>query len=518
MSIEKMNFKRWVHKVLPAVYDESLSYYELLCKVIAKLNETIDLSNNTAEGLKELQDYVNNYFEDLDVQEEINNKLDEMAESGELAELIAQYLEAQAVIGFNNNAGLAAATNLANGSFAKTMGRTTYNDGQGAFYRIRTRLNSDDPDGDNLIALTETDNLVAEKIPYSCNYDLKNDIINELTNERILCVGDSYGVGTTYGGTINGWCDRLKTLRNLSDDNYIKLVEGSSGFTRAGLSGHTFQSLVEANISSISHPETITKIVVCGGHNEYESNDQALNTAIQSFIEYCNQHFVNAKIYIGMIGNDSNATSGGITVRNAIYTFILRSYQNSVTFGATYLSGIQNIMHDYNSFMSEDGIHPNNLGYRFLASYINNCLNNQYADYISPTYDETFTVANSDSTFTISNKIINDCETFSFNQINISYAAPTTFNGGSKRILSSSTPTNYAYHNQRIHIPISYYIMSNDNGQKFYGGTGELFIDNNGIYITNNLLKNDGSAYFNIPNVTGIFINPSNTIVENGIC
>ena len=29
MNIEKMNFKRWVHKVLPAVYDESLSYYEL---------------------------------------------------------------------------------------------------------------------------------------------------------------------------------------------------------------------------------------------------------------------------------------------------------------------------------------------------------------------------------------------------------------------------------------------------------------------------------------------------------
>ena len=30
------------HKILPLVYDESLSYYEVLCKVVAKVNEVID--------------------------------------------------------------------------------------------------------------------------------------------------------------------------------------------------------------------------------------------------------------------------------------------------------------------------------------------------------------------------------------------------------------------------------------------------------------------------------------------
>ena len=33
-------------KVLPLVYDESLSYYEVLCKVIQKLNELIKINNN----------------------------------------------------------------------------------------------------------------------------------------------------------------------------------------------------------------------------------------------------------------------------------------------------------------------------------------------------------------------------------------------------------------------------------------------------------------------------------------
>lgn len=34
--------KFWCFKVLPLVYDDSLSYYEVLCKVVDKLNEMID--------------------------------------------------------------------------------------------------------------------------------------------------------------------------------------------------------------------------------------------------------------------------------------------------------------------------------------------------------------------------------------------------------------------------------------------------------------------------------------------
>lgn len=164
MSIEKMNFKRWVHKVLPAVYDESLSYYDLLCKVMAKLNETIELSNGTAEGLKELQDYVDNYFENLDVQQEINNKLDEMAESGELAEIIAQYVELKSILAYNNIAEMKTATNLVEGSLCKTYGKTSYNDGLGQFYKVREVLNTDTIDDIIIVGLSDPE-LVAELVP-----------------------------------------------------------------------------------------------------------------------------------------------------------------------------------------------------------------------------------------------------------------------------------------------------------------------------------------------------------------
>lgn len=47
---ELQNLKFISQKVLPLVYDESLSYYEVLCKVVAKLNEVIDVVNRMESG------------------------------------------------------------------------------------------------------------------------------------------------------------------------------------------------------------------------------------------------------------------------------------------------------------------------------------------------------------------------------------------------------------------------------------------------------------------------------------
>ena len=86
------SFRFWCQKVLPLVYDDSLSYYELLCKVVGYLNnviENVDTLNGNIDALKDayelLQEYVNSYFDSLDVQTEINNKLDDMASDGSLA-------------------------------------------------------------------------------------------------------------------------------------------------------------------------------------------------------------------------------------------------------------------------------------------------------------------------------------------------------------------------------------------------------------------------------------------------
>lgn len=44
--VERLRY--WCQLVLPAVYDDSLSYYELVAKVVQKLNEVIDSNNQLA--------------------------------------------------------------------------------------------------------------------------------------------------------------------------------------------------------------------------------------------------------------------------------------------------------------------------------------------------------------------------------------------------------------------------------------------------------------------------------------
>ena len=49
-------FRFWCQKVLPLVYDNSLSYYEVLSKVVHYLNKMIEDDNQFIEELQELQD------------------------------------------------------------------------------------------------------------------------------------------------------------------------------------------------------------------------------------------------------------------------------------------------------------------------------------------------------------------------------------------------------------------------------------------------------------------------------
>ena len=52
----------WCHKVLPLVYDDSLSYYEVLCKVTAKLNEMVEIINGLDEQINQaIMEYTAEY-------------------------------------------------------------------------------------------------------------------------------------------------------------------------------------------------------------------------------------------------------------------------------------------------------------------------------------------------------------------------------------------------------------------------------------------------------------------------
>ena len=52
---EVKHFRFWCQKVLPLVYDNSLSYYEVLCKVVKYINELIDSDREIIEDIDALR-------------------------------------------------------------------------------------------------------------------------------------------------------------------------------------------------------------------------------------------------------------------------------------------------------------------------------------------------------------------------------------------------------------------------------------------------------------------------------
>ena len=88
-------FRYWCQQTLPLTFDDSLSYMELLSKVIKHLNDCVaDVATaeqdiiNLHNAFVQLQGYVNEYFQNLNVQSEVDHKIDEMVENGTFDQLL----------------------------------------------------------------------------------------------------------------------------------------------------------------------------------------------------------------------------------------------------------------------------------------------------------------------------------------------------------------------------------------------------------------------------------------------
>ena len=156
-------FVTFCQKVIPLAFDESMSYYECLCAlknyiektVVPAVNGNAEAVAQLAELFNQLNEYVTNYFDNLDVQEEINNKLDAMVEAGTLQEIISEYLNSTAIWGFESISDMKASTNLINGSYAKTYGSANVSDSNGCFYYIRNKTNDDVVDEINILQMDD---------------------------------------------------------------------------------------------------------------------------------------------------------------------------------------------------------------------------------------------------------------------------------------------------------------------------------------------------------------------------
>ena len=95
-------FRYWCHKILPLVYDDSLSYYELLCKVVGKLNECIEAINTAPDNVKQviteiMQEWIDDgTLDDIiapEVTEVVVGILTEWKNNGTIEDLIVEDLD-----------------------------------------------------------------------------------------------------------------------------------------------------------------------------------------------------------------------------------------------------------------------------------------------------------------------------------------------------------------------------------------------------------------------------------------
>lgn len=224
---------------------DCLTEWQLFCKLGKEINKIIDSQNTVGTAMEtfsqafiRLENYVNNYFDNLDVQEEINNKLNDMVEQGTLQEIIADYINSKAIFGYDNVNDMKQATNLINGSYAKTLGYYSKNDGGGSLYKIRNITNEDIVDEMYIIAM-ENEELIAELI------------INDETN--ILNFGAKENDNTFDNSTI------INTIINKNISNNKVIIPFGKFYT--------------------SNPIIITKsetLFICKGEINYTGNNSAI--------------------------------------------------------------------------------------------------------------------------------------------------------------------------------------------------------------------------------------------------
>jgi hypothetical protein len=311
-------FILFCQKVIPLAFDESMSYYECLCALTNYLySEVVPAVNNNADAVTELQNYVKNYFDNLDVQDEINNKLDEMAESGQLTDIIAQYLNLAGVLGYNTVNDMKNATNLVNGSFARTYGLNTYNDGKGEFYKIRTITSSDVVDGVNIIAVNFSDTLIAEKMP-NFYIDILDNPINVLL----------------HGVTGDGVTDDSTAIQSLIDNNPHKTLYFPNG---------TYL-LSESIITSANYQHSVQlkldKYAILKADNNF-TGDYVIELGGKDTDD---QSMYNIGVLYGLDGGiiDCNNECGGILVYGISPTVTNTEIRNCATIGIKLPLGMHN--------------------------------------------------------------------------------------------------------------------------------------------------------------------------------
>lgn len=232
---------------------DALSEWQLFCKLGKEINKIINSENtlgtqleNVTNAFNNLQNYVDNYFNNLDVQDEINNKLNEMASDGTLANIIEDYAKIPEITEELNNI-----NSKVNSNYTTLNNKIDNN-----YKELNDKTNNQN---ENIIKLSDdTDNNKAE--------------INNINTKLLsLSSGSPSGVYATLNDLQNANPDHSKIYVVSDDGNWYYYNNG-------WVSGGTYQATEDSKAVVLLQTDIF---------NEINKTDKSLNN--EKLIDYALQ-------------------------------------------------------------------------------------------------------------------------------------------------------------------------------------------------------------------------------------
>lgn len=262
-------FKWYALNNFPFIEDtiDAIDEYQVLCNIVKYLNENIEKTNELGIKVEEL----NNWFENLDVQDEINNKLNQMVETGELQELLsAQYDSLRTEV----NETIETFENNVNNQIENFEDETTED-----LTAFKNNVNS------NIDTINNKVNAVTNGAPYAVSStsemeDTSKIYVNTSDGKWYFYDGSNWTIGGTYqsAGIADGEIDILELSPEIQANFALNFSEdlakgtGFQGFCHGGV-GTEIQ--IETGSASYKYSIinlTAGKIYEFNGFNSYSLN------------------------------------------------------------------------------------------------------------------------------------------------------------------------------------------------------------------------------------------------------
>lgn len=217
----------------------------------------------------------------------------------------------------------------------------------------------------------------------------ENDIVNieSIVGRRFILLADSFGNIVDRGA--NTWIEFFKNILDVSGSQCYSSYSSSGGFVA---SGHNGTYLTQLQNLTVADKDTITDIVVQTAGNDYNSNADAIITALTAFCSYVRSNFPIAKIHIAFTNKTNTALP---TVAAAIQTTLKKVFSENTYLGYHY---IPSMCYAMIPLSATDGTHPTESASKVLAGkIINGILDGDCSTYDITDYAHTFTGADSAS-------------------------------------------------------------------------------------------------------------------------